>query len=115
MNDPFSILGVPDTATDEQVRKAYLARVRQHPPEQSPQQFRAIRTAFEAIRTRKARLAWQLFQIQAPDLDSVCRELTHGAAPGRPTERQLKEMLSESLRTVSGNESIPWTKASEKP
>ena len=60
MKNPFILLGVPETADDEAIKKAYLQQVRQHPPEREPEQFQAIRLAFEAIKTRQDRLRYRL-------------------------------------------------------
>ena len=56
MKTPFDLLGIPENATDEAIKKAYLQKVRQYPPERAPEQFQTIRAAFEAIKTQQQRL-----------------------------------------------------------
>ncbi len=63
---PFEILGLPeDTDDDAQVKQAYLAKVRAHPPEHAPQQFQRIREAYEHVQDHHKRLTYKLLHIQA--------------------------------------------------
>jgi hypothetical protein len=43
-------LGIPATATPEQVKAAYHAKLREFPAHTHPDDFKAIRAAYEAIR-----------------------------------------------------------------
>jgi hypothetical protein len=67
MPTPFETLGVSEDADDAAIKKAYLARVREFPPEREPERFQAVRAAYEAIRGPRERLAWRLFQTLTPD------------------------------------------------
>ena len=58
---PFAVLGIEETADDEEVRAAYLAEVRRSPPDRDPEGFRRIREAYEAVRDEERRLALRLF------------------------------------------------------
>lgn len=59
--NPFTILGVEETADDEAVRAAYLRALRRCPPDRDPEGFRRIREAYEAVRDTERRLALRLF------------------------------------------------------
>ncbi|MEX0867276.1 MAG: J domain-containing protein [Pirellulales bacterium] len=48
--DPFQVLGISPDADEEQVRARYLDLVKQYPPDRNPEEFRKIRSAFEAVR-----------------------------------------------------------------
>ncbi len=61
MNDPFCILNIPETANDNDIRKAYLKLVKQFPPEQAPEQFKRIRSAYDCIKNERSRLSYRLF------------------------------------------------------
>jgi hypothetical protein len=50
------ILGVELNATDEQIRAAYLAKVKEHPPDRSPDEFERIRDAYDTLRDPRRRM-----------------------------------------------------------
>ena len=56
--DPRKVLEVSPEATEDEIRAAYLRKVEEFPPERSPEQFEAIRDAYEALRDpqRRSRL-----------------------------------------------------------
>jgi curved DNA-binding protein CbpA len=67
--NPFTTLGLDDTADDAAVRAAYLAAVRAHPPDRDPEGFQRIRAAYDAIRDEDRRLELRLFG--PPPLDRL--------------------------------------------
>ena len=61
LNDPFSVLGVDETANDEVIHEAYIAAIRTSPPDRDPEGFRRVREAYEQLRDPERRLALRLF------------------------------------------------------
>ena len=61
--DPFEILRISPDASDDEVRAAYLVRVREFPPDRSPEQFERVRDAYEKVRDRRARIRYRLFSV----------------------------------------------------
>lgn len=59
--NPFEVLGVEETASDAEVRSAYLEGIRRSPPDRNPDGFRRVREAYEAVRDEERRLALRLF------------------------------------------------------
>ena len=53
--DPMAVLGVSHDAGEEEIRAAYLAKVKEHPPDRSPAEFERIRDAYEALRDPRGR------------------------------------------------------------
>ena len=47
---PYEVLGVAEEASDEQIRKSYLEKVRQSPPERDPDGFKEIRRAYGVLK-----------------------------------------------------------------
>ncbi|MDA3940693.1 MAG: DnaJ domain-containing protein [Spirochaetia bacterium] len=48
--NPYEILEVSDTATDREIRKAYLQKVKAAPPERNPEEFKKIRKAYGILK-----------------------------------------------------------------
>jgi curved DNA-binding protein CbpA len=97
MQNPFIVLDVAETADDDAIKKAYLQQVREHPPERDPERFQIIRTAYEAIKTRRDRLRYRLFQHQTPDPAGLVATALQPGPPRRLTEQQLRQWLSSRL------------------
>jgi curved DNA-binding protein CbpA len=60
MLDPYQLLNVTKDATDEEIRKNYLQLVKQYTPDKYPQQFEAIRLAYEEISDLYKRVSFDL-------------------------------------------------------
>ena len=58
--NPYQLLGVSEDASFEEIRKAYLMRVRLSPPEQDPHRFRQIRAAYGRLKDGAERRALDL-------------------------------------------------------
>jgi curved DNA-binding protein CbpA len=97
MTNPFAVLGVAETAADDAIKKAYLQRVREYPPERNPERFQAIRAAYEAVKTRRDRLRHRLFQQEPPDLAGLVAAALQPGPRRRPSEAQLRQVLSHHL------------------
>lgn len=48
--DHYARLGVPRTATAEEIRRAYRSLVRRYPPERAPEEFKRIQEAYDTLR-----------------------------------------------------------------
>lgn len=99
MKDPYLILGLSKPTEfcgleDEQVQSAYLALVRQFPPDRNPQRFEEIRRAYEQLKTYKARVFHALFDTTLPDRDDlVARLLPDDHTLQRPALKQIQSIL----------------------
>lgn len=58
---PFFVLMLSADASDEEVERRYHELVEQYPPDRAPEEFHALRRAFEALRDQEARLQTRLF------------------------------------------------------
>ncbi len=108
MQTPFEILDVAEDANDEAVKKAYLKKVREYPPEHHVEAFQRVRGAFELIQTEKQRRKYRLFHVEKPDIDDVLRQALAPGAVQRPDADVLAGALAESalddlLKTAASN------------
>lgn len=87
VTDPYAVLGLSQSADQAEVRAAYFALVRQHSPEQDPETFKRIRSAYDKLRTAKRRAETDLFMLQPPP-------------PWRPPRRQPKVNTAVSREEV---------------
>ncbi len=102
MKTAFEILGVTEQAEDEAIKRAYLRKVRQYPPEQAAEQFRIVRQAYEAIKDAKSRINYQLFHQPEADFDKLLeRAFDIGpitAVDGNDLVKLLQAGVEDSLR-----------------
>jgi curved DNA-binding protein CbpA len=67
-SDPYRVLGLPRTATQVEIKQAYFALIREHPPETDAENFKLIRAAYEKIKSAQRRVETDIFLPQAPPL-----------------------------------------------
>jgi curved DNA-binding protein CbpA len=66
INDPYQVLGLPREATAVEIKRAYFALVKQHPPESDAEGFQRVRAAYDALRTPELRAETDRQLIQPP-------------------------------------------------
>ncbi|OHD81482.1 MAG: hypothetical protein A3J97_00145 [Spirochaetes bacterium RIFOXYC1_FULL_54_7] len=82
---PYELLAIQPSASPEDIRKAYLLKVREFPPERDPEGFRRIRQAYGLLKDAEARKKMDLTLflrtsgleagLQQPvDLNCLCRK-----------------------------------------
>jgi len=97
MQKPYDTLGVPLSANDDTIKAAYLSKVREHPPESSPEMFQLIRSAFELIQTEHKRAEHTLFCIPEFDIDALWSDYCRPCIVQRPSAQQLLDVLRDSI------------------
>ena len=93
--DPHQLLGIPPEASEEEVRAAYLRKVKEYPPDRAPQDFEKVRDAYETLRDPRRRT----------------RQLLLSADPKQPLASLLEGRVSE--RRFTGPE--PWLAVLREP
>ena len=66
IGDPYKVLSLKRGASHDEIRRAYFRQVREHPPETDPDGFKAIRAAYEQLRSAEQRVETDLYLLQAP-------------------------------------------------
>ena len=80
MTDPREVLGVSPNAGEEEIRAAYLRKVKEYPPDQAPEEFEKVRNAFETLRDPRKRT---LAMLHASDPGAPLASILDGRAPRR--------------------------------
>ena len=98
--DPYATLGLAPTADLDEIKRAYFAQVRLHPPEHDPETFKRIRAAYDQLRDPKQRqqtdlLRWQVWP--EPEL----AELFHARAVRSVTPELDLTDIVRAARAIS--------------
>jgi curved DNA-binding protein CbpA len=80
VTDPREVLGVSSNAGEEEIRAAYLRKVKEYPPDQAPEEFEKVRNAFETLRDPRKRT---LAMLHASDPGAPLASVLDGRAPRR--------------------------------
>jgi curved DNA-binding protein CbpA len=63
MTDPREVLGIGQEAGEEEIRAAYLRKVKEYPPDRSPEDFERIRDAYDSLRDPRRRMRESLTSV----------------------------------------------------
>ena len=75
-SDPRILLGVGPESTDDEIRAAYLRKLKQFPPDRNPEEFERVRDAYQQLRDRRRRVEHALFDC---DPEARLESLLEGA------------------------------------
>jgi curved DNA-binding protein CbpA len=105
MRDPFTVLCVDEDAGDAEVRRRYLALVRDFPPDRSPDRFREYRAAYEALSDERKRLEMKLLRTNAAALSRLSMAALRSASPGlsRATEQTVAALLTQGIMRTAAD------------
>jgi curved DNA-binding protein CbpA len=110
VENPYQVLGLERNATEAEIKQAYFALVREHPPERDPEGFKRIRAAYEKLRAATDRAETDLFLIEDHPVTLEPSSLRRPAeAPAPVTRETIKAdllalealLLLEELRAVA--------------
>jgi curved DNA-binding protein CbpA len=62
--DPYATLGLLPSASLAEIKQAYFALVRAHPPERDPQAFKQIRGAYDRLKTPEKRFENDMLRLE---------------------------------------------------
>jgi hypothetical protein len=74
-DDPFSLLGVPRSVSEADLKRAYTRLIKKYKPEHAPEEFRRIREAYEAA------VEMSRWYRDAPPVRDTFRDLPFTAVP----------------------------------
>ena len=97
MSNPYNVLGLSPASSDEEIRRRYLELVRQNSPEHHPEQFAAIRSAYESLKDVNTRLRYRLFEAgKQESVDALIEEVACSSSRRRLTLETLLSTLPKS-------------------
>ena len=76
ISDPYAVLEVDREAGDEQIRAAYLRKLKEYPPDRCPDEFENVRDSYDLLRDPRRRSQHTLFSC---DPDAPLESLLDGA------------------------------------
>jgi len=62
-DDPREVLEIEAEAGDEEIRAAYLRKVKQYPPDRAPREFERVRAAYDRLRDPRLRTREMLLSV----------------------------------------------------
>ena len=102
MKTPYELLDVAPDAGDAEIKRAYLQKVKDNPPDRTPEQFQIFHNAYVAIKDYKSRAAYALFHVPATDFDT----LLNLALDTMQTTRFDPQPIEKLLRTAIDDQTL---------
>ena len=90
----YEVLGIPNTAADAEIKRAYFGMVRKYQPDRFPEEFKEIRAAYETLMDGEKRAAYDAIN----DLPSSAVPLFHEAQ--RFLRYGRRDKAAELYRTI---------------
>ncbi len=73
-HDLYSVLGVSEDAEPQDIKRAYYALVRLHPPEKDPEGFRRIKEAYDTLSSAEARADYDATRHYGDEIEALMDE-----------------------------------------
>ncbi len=109
-SSPFATLGIAPTLDAAEVKRAYFAKLAQHPPHADAEAFRCIRAAYEQL-SRPGGLA-EAYLASPLDLDAELRRYRDrydaAIAGAREAQRAAAVAASAALDFIETISRLPW-------
>lgn len=102
--DPYFVLQVSSEADDKEVRRAYLAAVKEATPESQPARFKEISAAYNLIKTQDGRYKYEWSRQVVYDgtpIEVVRRCLSFHPPKNPPNFEYMKEHLRACLKQLT--------------
>ena len=107
MKTPYDILDVTHDATDSDIKQAYLQQVKRYPPEREQEKFQQIHAAFNAIKDKKSRLSYELFNYTEVNFDELLETAFHTESPVLIGTDIFDKLLQSSINDKTFLISVP--------
>lgn len=96
MQTPYQILGIPEDASDEKIKNAYLQKVKLNPPDKNQAIFQSIQQAYTHIKDHHSRVSYQLFNPDSISFNDIVDEILATQPNSTLSVSALKHVLTAS-------------------
>jgi curved DNA-binding protein CbpA len=97
MKTPYEILEVAEHATDIDIKRAYLQKVKLNPPDHDHEKFQQIYNAYETIKNKTNREQYALFNFPEADFDALLEHAFSTAQPSSISADHFEQLLRASI------------------
>ncbi|MBE0471219.1 MAG: DnaJ domain-containing protein [Methyloprofundus sp.] len=97
MNTAYEILDVATTASDAEIKQAYLRLVKDNPPDRDQEKFQLIHHAYSAIRDHKSRVTYALFMLPEANFDTLIDQALHSDRLATFGAESINQLLRASV------------------
>ncbi|MFH0926478.1 MAG: J domain-containing protein [bacterium] len=95
MRNPYEVLHVLTSASDSEIKEAYLKMIKKYPPDKFSEEFKEVRDAYEKVSTIKARIGHRLFDLEELDVSALLKRLRMGEQRNRILPKRIVEVVLE--------------------
>ncbi|WP_142255389.1 J domain-containing protein [Bacillus sinesaloumensis] len=92
----YQLLEIKTTSTDEEIKRAYFKIIKQYPVDQYPEEFKAIRIAYDTLRNAQTRKEYDMKMIHGDLVEQLQKEAmdAYSVDDFEKAKRLFKEVLS---------------------
>ncbi|MDR2743501.1 MAG: DnaJ domain-containing protein [Treponema sp.] len=115
MKSLYDFLGVEKTADQTQIKRGYFNQVRKYPPERFPEEFKALRAAYETLSDEKKRTEYDRIGAMPPIVAAVFQEAQKANKLGLHAEASdlYRRILKRDPRLTKVREEYAWSLKAE--
>ena len=97
MKSPYEILEVTGHDTDNEIKQAYLQKVKLNPPDRDHEKFQQIHSAYETIKNATSREKYALFNYPEADFDALLDQAFNANQSSLMNADILEKLLRVSI------------------
>lgn len=71
----YEVLGVPQNATETEIKRAWAQKIRQHPPDRDPEENQRINVAKQTLLDAKARARYDAHLAHGPEIEALMEQV----------------------------------------
>ncbi|MDD2658535.1 MAG: DnaJ domain-containing protein [Methylococcales bacterium] len=101
MKSPYEILEITGQASDSEIKRAYLEKVKLNPPERDHEKFQQIHSAYEAVKNAISREKYALFNYPQADFDALLEKAFSAAQPALMSADHFDKLLRAGIDGAS--------------